>query len=498
MLRLKNKFSIRSKYLCSMLYALCSLCVLCTQSVAQATDLSANFTEIYEKLDSVKWAGRDIRIAVESLEQIDPDAHIAVTDRRVVLVWRDTIVGNWPKPRDRDWQAYGEITAAIIMRLREHVPQLAAMSEDELRAAVVRALLRSVDEDGRYIYSKRAEKLENGRLLTSVGIEGIIDERGNFRITGVYNESPAAASGIQSGDLIFEINGNKLPDMAEGEIAAALSGFNAGTLRLSVGSESGVRAVTLRRASVVIADTDIVWKDMEGSGILEIIVGKVSDNSATIIGEALSKYSPTGIILDLRAAHGDDERAAAKIAGMFMGPVPIFRIVETAKDETEIIPGGAAVTNVPVVVALSGATAGTAEAIAAAFHEHGRGALIGTPTAGRARIATRLDLRDGGQLEVLNRKIKTNLGRDIDGRGVFPIVCLSNIRSTQQQSAFFVNIINGDFSARDFNGRDIDAAEIRKGCPAIKSGADEDAVSQAIAAKILTGDKIYNKLTTKN
>ena len=39
-----------------------------------------------------------------------------------------------------------------------------------------------------------------------------------------------------------------------------------------------------------------------------------------IINEALARYSDlSGVVLDLRAAIGDDERAAAKLGGLFVG-----------------------------------------------------------------------------------------------------------------------------------------------------------------------------------
>ena len=95
----------------------------------------------------------------------------------------------------------------------------------------------------------------------------------------------------------------------------------------------------------------------------------------------------------------------------------------------------------------------------------------------------------------MNKSIKTGSGRDIDGRGVFPIVCLSNIRSSRQQNAFFLNVINNNFNARDFN-KDVSIGvdDIRRGCPRITNGADEDSLSTAVAAKILTDKKIYNRL----
>lgn len=251
---------------------------------------------------------------------------------------------------------------------------------------------------------------------------------------------------------------------------------------------------------VVLADADIIHRSAQDTGgILEIIVHKLSDNSVAIINEALAKYPDiTGIILDLRAATGDDERAAAKLAGLFIGQKPVMRIQETAMEEVEVVPGGDAITNVPMVVVMSNMTRGTAEALVAAIYENERGVLIGTPTAGNARIASRINLSNGGALELLNKSIKTGNGRKLDGRGVFPIVCLSNIRSSQQQNAFFLNVLNNDFHAQDFN-KDVTVNPdvIRKGCPVIVSGADEDALVAAVAAKILTDTKVYNRLVAE-
>ena len=94
----------------------------------------------------------------------------------------------------------------------------------------------------------------------------------------------------------------------------------------------------------------------------------VSDGAVSIINEALARYPDvSGIVLDLRVAGGDDERAAAKLGGLFIGKNPIMRIVETALDEVEVVPGGDAVTDAPVVVLMSDQTRGTAEALVAAF-----------------------------------------------------------------------------------------------------------------------------------
>ncbi len=460
-------------------------------------DVSETFADIYEKLDGVKWGGKNINVAIESLETLHPSAHIAATDERVVLVWKDAIIANYPRPDAKDWNGFGEITTALILKMRANDPVLHNASESEMYKLVVDSLMRGVDENGRYIFSRAAEVKEDSRILTSVGLEGARDARGNFRVSAIYKGAPADTAGIRAGDLIAQINGRAVADMSDAELAAVMSGFNSGTAKIKLLTPSGNKDVVLRRATIVLADADVVHRpNPETGGILEIIVHEISDGAVAVVNEALARYSDvSGIIMDLRAATGDDERAAAKLGGLFVGREPVMRIVETARDEVEVVPGAGAMTDAPVVVLMSDQTRGTAEALVAAFYENARGVLVGTPTAGSARIATRIDLDNGGALELLNKSIKTGQGRAIDGRGIFPIVCLSNIRSSQQQNAFFLNVINNDFNAQDFN-RDsaVSPADIRRGCPVITSGADEDAVSAAVAVKILTDKRLYNKL----
>jgi carboxyl-terminal processing protease len=460
-------------------------------------EMSKNFADVYEKLNDVKWGGKNLNVAIESIEGLSKDAHIAATDERVVLVWGDRIIANFPRPSANDWNAFGEITTALVMKMRANDAYIKSLTENQIYQFVIDGIMRGLDENGRYIFSKAAQITEDGRLLTSVGMEGVRDERGNFRVDGVFKGAPADTAGISSGDLIVQINGKLVRDMSDAELASVISGFNSGTAKIKILSPRGSKDVVLRRATIVVADADIIHRANQGDGgILEIVVHKVTDGAVDIIKKALNTYENIdGIILDMRASSGDDARAGAKLAGMFIGDAPVMRIVEAAMDEVEVVPNTAAITDAPVVVLMSDQTRGTAEAIVSAFYENNRGVLVGTPTSGNARIATTIDLDNGGALEVLNKSIKSGQGTVIDGRGVFPIVCLSNIRSSQQQNAFFLNVINGDFNARDFNKEpDTDVNAIRRGCPTIASGVDEDALSMAVAVKILTDKKVYNNL----
>ena len=456
------------------------------------------FADIYEKLDGVNWAGQNIDVAIEGLEKLNQNAHIAATGERAVLVWNDELIANYPYPEKKDWKAYGELTTILVLKMRERDPYLRSLQDADLYQAVIDALLSGINGNGYYIHSREAIDGNDSRILTSIGFDGGRDNRGNFRITGIYKDSPADMAGIREGDIVSEINGERVSNMTDDDISAILLGYNSGTAKLKLLTPSGNRNVTLRRATVLLADADIIYraKNKTENGILEIVIHRITDSAVDIVNEALAKYGKSsGIILDLRTATGNDERAAAKLAGLFMGQKPVMRVVETAVDELEIVPGGDAVTESPVVILISDTTRGTAEALAAAFHENRRGVLVGTPTAGRARIASFIDLKNGGVLELLNKSVKTGYGKDLDKRGVFPIVCLSNIRNESQQETFILNVINGKFNAHDYNGdKYVDVSALRNACPKITSGMDEDTLASAISIQILTDSKVYDQL----
>ena len=122
-------------------------------------DMSDTFAEIYQKLDDVNWAGKNLNVAIESLEGLNKSAHIAATDERVVLVWDDSIIANYPRPEKNDWYGFGEITTALILKMRANDPYLRKMSESEIYQAVVDTLVRGWMKMGD-IFSRRRQKLQ--------------------------------------------------------------------------------------------------------------------------------------------------------------------------------------------------------------------------------------------------------------------------------------------------------------------------------------------------
>ena len=464
-------------------------------NVFQMSDV---FSEIYEKIYDANLGGKNSALSIEHLERLNPYADITMTESRVVLVWNDKVIGNFPRPDNGDWNAYGQLITALMIRMREQDSGLGSLRDVDLYNAVVRVLLNSIGEKGFYIDPKDEKQDTDAKILTSLGFEGGRDNLGNFRVLAIFKNSPGDKAGIKEGDLISEINGERVANMTDSDLSGVLSGYNSGTVKIRLLTPSGNRYVTLRRATVVSADADIIYRksNEQGKDILEIVVHDVSDSAVDVVNEALAKYpNAGGIILDLRACGGEDERAAAKLAGLFLGQKSIMVISGGDDGDLEVIPGGNAVTWAPVVVLTSDSTRGMAEAIASAFYENNRGVLVGTPTAGRIRKSSRIPLKNGGILELFNVSIKTGKGAMLDRRGMFPLICLSSIKSAADRETFFVNVINGQFNSHDYNkDENANVKSLRMACPRIPSGVDEDAMAGAVSAEILTNKTVYSEL----
>ncbi|MDR1027546.1 MAG: PDZ domain-containing protein [Rickettsiales bacterium] len=463
---------------------------------AAESEMSETFADIYETLDGVKWGGKDMRVALESLENIAPKIKIAATDQRVVVLRANDIIGNWPRPADKDWKSYGEITTAIISKL---APRSTIPASEIYRAAIT-AMMRGINESGKYTAPRTLS--DDPHVLTTLGIAGVRTTSGDYVINTIFKGSSADAAGLEEGDILTMANGRRLRDLSDMEVLGLFNGFSSGTIKVrAIGRDRKEKSATLRRASIILADADVVLMNTNAGGsILEIIVHKITPGAVDIIMNALDIYKSeiAGIYLDLRATGGDDETAFAQLAGLLVGQVPVALMSEVATDDVEIIPSNEPMAaGVPIVAAVSNATNGAAEALAFALWENNAAVVIGVPTAGRAKLLSKLPLKNGGTLELLNREIKSGQGRKIDGRGFFPLVCLSNIRTADQKDAFVLNIKNREYAAKDFNDAQFDPAEIRRGCPNIKSGADEDAAASAVAMDILLAPEVYNRLSSK-
>jgi hypothetical protein len=147
----------------------------------------------------------------------------------------------------------------------------------------------------------------------------------------------------------------------------------------------------------------------EGYGYIRIsrVGQKLADGFSSALAQLISTNKLKGLVIDLRFAGGTDYAAAVKVADSFLGSEqPLLdwgKGMAKSTDKTNAF-------RLPVTVLVNQATAGAAEALAAALRQADVGLIIGTNTAGHASITRDFPLKDGQILRVAIAPIKAGNG----------------------------------------------------------------------------------------
>ena len=118
-----------------------------------------------------------------------------------------------------------------------------------------------------------------------------------------------------------------------------------------------------------------------------------------------------GLILDLRAADGQDYGAAAAAADLFVpAGKPLVQWDDQALSSSD---PGQAEPQLPMVLLVNRETAGAADVLAGALHESGPVVVIGSRTAGRAFALRSFRLESGHELQIAGAPVRVGQDRSL-------------------------------------------------------------------------------------
>ena len=291
----------------------------------------------------------------------------------------------------------------------------------------LRGLVGGLDPYSSYL---DAEEYADLRVSTAgtyagIGIEVSTADRA-LRVVRPFRDSPAAAAGIQSGDMISAIDGMPVGN----DLDAAMSrmrGPRGSTVTLAVVRAGSALPLefTVERAQVDVHSVAMVG--LEGDVIYARIT-MFSDTTAMDFAAGIARMRrdlgarPRGVLLDLRNNPGGVLESAVEVADQLLengvivsadGRTPAARF-SMAATPGEVLPG------VPVVVLVNGSTASAAEILAGALQDHHRATLLGRRTFGKGSVQTVMPLSGGRAIKLTTSRYYTPSGRSIQGSGIEP------------------------------------------------------------------------------
>jgi len=308
------------------------------------------------------------------------------------------------------------------------------VSHPELIDDALRGVVSGLDPYSSYL---DAEEYADLRVSTAgtyagIGVEVSTADRA-LRVVRPFRDSPAAAAGIQSGDMISAIDGT--PVGADLEAAMArMRGPRGSTVKLAVSRVGQTLPLefTVERAQVDVHS--VAMANIEG-GYVYARITAFSDTTAEDFAASIARLrrdmpaKPRGVVLDLRNNPGGVLESAVEVADQLLetgvivtadGRTPAARFTMEATPG-EVLPG------VPVVVLVNGSTASAAEILAGALQDHHRALLLGRRTFGKGSVQTVMPLNEGRAIKLTTSRYFTPSGRSIQGHGIEPDHAFENI-----------------------------------------------------------------------
>ncbi len=261
-----------------------------------------------------------------------------------------------------------------------------------------------------------------------------------IQILNVLDDTPAAESGLQVGDIFYAVEGEEVYGLTFLELAARVRGSAGTTVALTMRRDDQLIDFDVERAEIIIpnVETDILPGD-----IAYISMAEFSSVARGQVDEALAELdvnSRAGLIFDLRGNPGGFLTAAVDIAGLFIedgtllieefgdGRVETFlveddNVFRVDQDGNEVLySAGAAYADVqvPVVVLVDERSASASELVAGAWQANNSVMLIGATTFGKGTVQIQNELINGGGVRLTIARWLTPDGVWISEQGVTP------------------------------------------------------------------------------
>lgn len=314
----------------------------------------------------------------------------------------------------------------------EHFLDPQAIQPDEMIAGAINGMLDTLGDQGHTRYNTPEEWQRQQESLSGEfeGIGAYVSEEGGMPvIVAPIEGSPAEAAGIQAGDIILRINGERTDNMTLDEVVSRIRGKPGTNVTLTVQqlNRDTPIDITITRARVQIPA--VTWRMLPGK-VAHLRLSQFSEKAVPELKRALEEARQQGaraLILDLRNNPGGLLEQAIGVASQFLPQDAVVLRVRDRNGKEEVYRATEAQpeTNLPMVVLINGGSASSSEIVAGALQDHRRATVIGVPTAGLGTVLTPFTLDNGGAVYLGTAEWLTPDGRQIRNTGIEPDIRVS-------------------------------------------------------------------------
>jgi carboxyl-terminal processing protease len=244
----------------------------------------------------------------------------------------------------------------------------------------------------------------------------------------VFKGSPAERAGLESGDVIVEVDGEPILGESVDLVVSQIKGPEGTrvTLGVKVRGKGKPRDFELTREEISVPVTSNRVREVDGRKLGYVRLTSFSNGASVALRKAVNrvrKRGAEGFVLDLRANGGGLLPEAVLTSSLFIpeGEVVVETSSRTQGGRTYKAVGGD-LDPPPMVVLVDRDTASAAEILAAALQTDNGDPVVGTRTFGKGVFQQVINLDNGGALDLTVGEFLTADGVSLAGEGLKPDV----------------------------------------------------------------------------
>ena len=303
------------------------------------------------------------------------------------------------------------------------------VTPQNLTYGAISGMMNALGDTGHSVFltpeQVKEENIDLQGQLQGIGVT-VQEKNGSVVVVAPLDGSPAQKAGIQSGDIILQVDGKPVVDVIDA--TTRIRGPAGTSVSVTIMDTSGAtRTLTLVRANINLVS--VTWNIIPGTSIAHLRISSFSSNTPAELDTALAAINAqgaTGIILDLRDNGGGLFNESVDVASRFIssGNVILEKDINNKITAVPVI-SGVTVTNLPMVILINQGTASAAEIVTGALEDAGRAKTIGETTFGTGTLLVQYPLSDGSAVYLAVQEWLTPSGKTIWHTGLTPDTVIS-------------------------------------------------------------------------
>ncbi len=297
-------------------------------------------------------------------------------------------------------------------------------------------------------YQELTEETEG----TYYGIGALVSQdinSGIVTILRVFPDSPAEESGLQKGDILYEVNGLEAAEQdLDLLVSQEIRGAEGTTVKLVVlrDGEEIEMTVTRRQVEVATVDHEMLEdgktgyvlvsqfdvitagqfeeaiNDLEAQGMTQLVIdlrdnpGGVLDTAVAMAAYILPEDTLDGTILSTADKSGKGVRYYCKDGEI------CFESSDGSESDSRYPQADGHEVDLPMVILVNGNSASASELFSGALRDYGVAKLVGTKTFGKGIVQSLVPLEDGSAVKITTAHYYTPSGFDLHEKGLEPDV----------------------------------------------------------------------------